>query len=285
MNRVVTALRPYLGLIILGVISAAAIGVAFGPIFKKWVYQYTNELGYYSHGPLVPFLTAYMVYMRRDHLKALPVKPARSGLWLLVPGLIAGMLAHLSYSTGWVIPSLFLLIYGAVAFVLGWQWARAIWFPIAFLGFMMPLPAAIIDDVSRPIQAMSANLADQILKVLQYETYRNGVEIHIPGGYDLLVGSACSGFRTIISLGTFSCFFAYYTGIALWAQTLLVVMAVPLGLLVNAIRIAAVGVAGTVWGDAWGERVHDWGGYVVIVLPLLVLFGLASLLGWNRRES
>ncbi len=285
MNRSITALRPYLGLIILGGISAAAIGVAFGPIFSKWVYQYTNELGYYSHGPLVPFLTAYMIYMRRDHLKTLPLDPAKSGLWLLVPGLLIGVLAHKSYSTGLAIPSLFLLMYGAVAFVCGWRWVRAIWFPIAFLGFMMPLPSAVIDDVSRPIQGMSANLADQILKLLQYETYRNGVEIHIPGGYDLLVGSACSGFRTIISLGTFSSFFAYYTGIALWAQTLLVVLSVPLGLIVNAIRIAAVGVAGTVWGDTWGERVHDWGGYVVIVLPLLVLFGLASLLGWNRRES
>lgn len=259
-----------------------ALVVAYYPVFDYWQYHWFRSDGYYSHGILVPFLALYMVWMRREELRQTAISPSTGGLALVVLALAMRVLGHLTQSSTISSLSFLVLTYGVIAFLLGWRFVRIVWFPVLFLGFMMPLPSTVFDEISQPAQEWSTIIANVLLKTIGYETQRVGNVIYIPGGFDLDVGVPCSGFKMLVSMATFAFFFAYYIRVELWRQIALIVLALPLALVINGLRIALIGVVGTKFGEEAGYAFHDWSGYLVLVVAFAVLFQLGRWLGWQR---
>lgn len=266
----------------LGVGLAIAIFVAYYSMFVDWKGKWFEWTGYYSHGVLVPFLAAYMVWMRREELRREAPAPSGHGFWLIVPALLLRILGHIAPSTTLSSISFLMLLYGITAALLGWNYVRILWFPLLFLLFMVPLPGVLFDEISQPAQAWSTSVADAILKTIGYETRRVGNFIYIPGGFDLDVGVPCSGFKMLVSMATFAAFFAYYIGTSIWRQVVLVITALPLAIFINGLRIALIGVVGTKFGEEAGYSFHDWSGYLVLVVAFAALFQIGRLLGWRR---
>ncbi len=266
----------------IGAAVLIAVSAAYYRVFDYWQYYWFRPDGYYSHGVLVPFLALYMVWMRREEIRQTPLNPSLWGLPLVAVALGLRLLGHLTQSSTIASLSFLLLLYGAVAMLAGWKHVRLVWFPILFLGFMMPLPATIFDEISQPAQEWSTIIANGLLKTIGYETRRIGNIILIPGGFDLDVGVPCSGFKMLVSMATFAFFFAYYIGVSLWRQALLVILALPLALVINGLRIALIGIVGTKYGEQAGYTFHDWSGYLVLVVAFAVLFQLGRWLGWQR---
>jgi len=263
-------------------LTLAAICVAYLNVFAYWKYYWFLRDGYYSHGVLVPFLALYMVWMRREEIRQTAIRPSMWGIPVVALALALRVLGHLTQSSTIASISFIILVYGIVGLLAGWRHARLVWFPILFLGFMMPVPATIFDEISQPAQEWSTIIANGILKTIGYETRRIGNVILIPGGFDLDVGVPCSGFKMLVSMATFAFFFAYYIGVALWRQALLVLLALPLALVINGLRIALIGIVGTKYGEQAGYTFHDWSGYLVLVVAFAVLFQLGRWLGWQR---
>jgi len=266
----------------LGIGLAIAIFVAYYSMFVDWKGKWFEWTGYYSHGVLVPFLAAYMVWMRREELRKEVPAPSGHGFWLIVPALLLRILGHIAPSTTLSSISFLMLLYGMTAALLGWNYVRILWFPLLFLLFMMPLPGVLFDEISQPAQAWSTGVADAILRTIGYETRRVGNFIYIPGGFDLDVGVPCSGFKMLVSMATFAAFFAYYIGTSLWRQVVLVMTALPLAIFINGLRIALIGIVGTKFGEEAGYNFHDWSGYLVLVVAFAALFQVGRLLGWRR---
>ncbi len=266
----------------LGIGLAITVFVAYYSMFVDWKGKWFEWTGYYSHGVLVPFLAAYMVWMRREELRRESPAPSGHGFWLIVPALLLRILGHLAPSTTLSSVSFLMLLYGMTAALLGWNYVRILWFPLLFLLFMMPLPGVLFDEISQPAQAWSTSVADAILKTIGYETRRVGNFIYIPGGFDLDVGVPCSGFKMLISMATFAAFFAYYIGTSIWRQVVLVITALPLAIFINGLRIALIGIVGTKFGEEAGYNFHDWSGYLVLVVAFAALFQVGRLLGWRR---
>lgn len=259
-----------------------ALVVTYHPIFYYWQYHWFRSDGYYSHGILVPFLALYMVWMRREEIRQAELRPSSGGLAVVLTALALRVLGHLTQSSTISSLSFLILMYGTVASLLGWSMVRLVWFPILFLGFMMPLPSTVFDEISQPAQEWSTIIANVMLKTIGYETHRVGNVIYIPGGFDLDVGVPCSGFKMLVSMATFAFFFAYYIRVELWRQVLLVILALPLALMINGLRIALIGIVGTKFGEEAGYAFHDWSGYMVLVVAFAVLFQLGRWLGWQR---
>ncbi|MGC8782989.1 MAG: exosortase/archaeosortase family protein [Armatimonadota bacterium] len=266
----------------LGIGLAIAVFVAYYSMFVDWKGKWFEWTGYYSHGVLVPFLAAYMVWMRREELRRESPAPSVHGFWLIVPALLLRILGHIAPSTTLSSFSFLMLLYGMTAALLGWNYVRILWFPLLFLLFMMPLPGVLFDEISQPAQAWSTSVANAILKTIGYETRRVGNFIYIPGGFDLDVGVPCSGFKMLISMATFAAFFAYYIGTSIWRQVVLVITALPLAIFINGLRIALIGIVGTKFGEEAGYNFHDWSGYLVLVVAFATLFQVGRLLGWRR---
>lgn len=121
-------LKNQKNLIIWVVFLAVAAGVVYWPIVVPMVRQWAADDNY-SHGFLVPFIAGYLVYMRRDDLLEAEVKPAESGMGLILFGLAMLLFGWLGTEYFTMRASLVVIIAGSVLYILGWK----------ILGFSLPL--------------------------------------------------------------------------------------------------------------------------------------------------
>src|SRR5260370_691536 len=163
----------------------------------------------------------------------------------LVLGLvILGML-------GWVLFTarifLLIMISGIIVFLAGWRVLRSIAFPIAYLFFMIPLPALVYYQLTFPLQLLASRLGARGLVMLCVHTMREGNLLILPNA-TLGVFEACSGVRSLLSLLAAVVAFGYLAERRRWIRCLLVVLTIPIAILSNGLRLIATGVLSFVFG-------------------------------------
>lgn len=245
--------------------------VCFAP-YLQWMWRIWMKSEYYSHGPLIPLLSAYLVYTRRRQFAAAPV--GRYHLWG-VP-VILGCLAVHGLATYWDVnfPQGFALIGvlgGLVLLLWGWERAKILAFPILFLCFMVPVDRLLVTKFSNPLQLGSARVAAAVPAALGVPVKIYGTTIVIPD-YTFEVAQACSGLKSVIAMSALAALFAYLVAAPMYKRLLLFVSGVPVALLANAGRISLTLLLGKSFGPEAAEGFfHSVSGVVVF------LFGLAGL--------
>ena len=76
-------------------------------------------------------------------------------------------------------------------------------------------------------------------------------------------------------------FFMLIAHLRWWANLTLAVLAVPISIAVNGLRVAMIGMVGNTWGQDAGQRFHDTSGYIGLVICFAILYGLTKKLGWK----
>ena len=272
---------PYLPLVLAAVLLAALAW----PLLLFWKQEFTQPDSYYAHAPIIPLMVALMFWHRREALRAAPKAPSLWGVIALVP-LLVGFVIAVKTEMQAVQSQLFLLILVAsVWLTLGARFVRAAAFPFAFLWLMPPLPGPVLNDATVRFQMISTILADNLLHLMTLSTYLQGNVITLDH-FTLFVDVACSGFKLLLALLTFSAAFAYLADGTPVKRGLLFLFSLPLSLLINGIRIALIGVVGEVFGGPAANVFHDWSGAITIALGFVALFTLAkgfrcrTLAGW-----
>jgi exosortase len=260
-----------------GGLLAALIGVLYRSVLPGWLSDLWVDPNY-SHGLLVPFVSAWLVYERRAQLAALVPKPA-AGAITLVAAAIVLMAAGLSAAEFFVTrASLLVLLAGVVAFVLGWAYLRVLALPLAFLLFMVPLPALVFNAIAFPLQLLASQLAITGLEAVGVPALREGNVIVLPHG-SLEVAEACSGLRSLVSLGATSVLFAVVSLRRLVFQLVLVASSIAIAVLTNGARVTGTGVLAYHYGPGIAEGFfHEFSGWVVFAAALCCLAGEAALL-------
>lgn len=269
---------------ILPAIVVALMLWLYVPVFRSWYGQWFKDESYYSHGILVPFISAFVVWLKRSRLAEIEVKPCALGYVLVVASLIVNILMVWAGATnpqGLVFP---ILVTGLVLVLLGKQMTLELWFPLAYLFFMCVLPGDILTKLSFRIQLLSTEGGTLILKALTFDAVRNGTAITLPN-IDVLVGAPCSGFRLLISLFAFSSLFAYLKEGPLWGRLTLVAVTLPLSIIVNSIRIALIAIVGEYFGYEVMHAFHDYSGYLVLVLAFIFLWFFAKVVKCPKFNS
>ena len=264
-------------------ISALVVGLyapVLGPLVRDW-WEDPN----YGHGFLVPLFAAYVLWQERDRWSILPARPANSGLAIMVFAillLIAGFLgAELFISR----TSLLVMLAGLVTFLCGWKILRTIWFPLAFLVLMIPLPVLIYNQITFPLQFLSSQLAATGIDALHIPVLREGNLLILPN-YTLEVVEACSGIRSLMTLLTLAICYGYLTERRTWARITLVVLAVPIAVASNGIRIIGTGILTYFYGPGAAEGFfHAFSGWVIFVAALVLLLGTHWVLRKIRPEA
>jgi exosortase len=113
--------------------------------------------------------------------------------------------------------------------------------------------------------------------------------IHLPGIDRLWVADACSGIRSLISLGSLA-ILAILVWQRHWSLRLAVLVAsVPIAVFVNGLRIWLTGLLSVQYGpEAAQGFFHFFEGFVLFAVAALLLLGWAALLAWifpARRAS
>jgi exosortase D (VPLPA-CTERM-specific) len=241
----------------------------------------------YSHGWLIPAVTLFVLWSRREVLLA----SRQAGSWLGVP-VVALALALLIFSEMAFVQRgpficLVILLFGLTLATLGRRSAWLAALPIAFLLFAFPLPGSLAVPLSTTLQLISSKLGAAILDLLGISVFLDGNIIDL-GVYKLQVAEACSGLRYLFPLASFGFLCAWMFNGRLWARALILLSTIPITILTNSGRIALTGVFIEYGSIELAEGfMHLFEGWVIFIVALAILFAemwlLLRLTGAGRR--
>lgn len=255
----------------------AALLVIYLPALIDLVENWYTDANY-SHGFLIPVVSGYLLYKKREMLAANVGRVDPAGLWLVILGLGMFIVANGAAEYFTLRFSLVVTLFGLVYFLFGPKMIRCCWFELAFLVFMIPIPYVIYYAATFPMQLMASKITVAILNVLGAGAVRQGNVIHL-GGISLEVAEACSGIRSLVSLAALGAIYAYMSLKYGGARTLLFVATAPVAILANVARVfvsAVLAYAASV--DVTIEPVHSIMGLIVFVVAFIMLALIAGLL-------
>ena len=269
---------------VLGLAIAALLVGLYWAVLRDLARQWWSDPDY-GHGFLVPLFSALLLWRERDRLRALTPRGASAGLALLMLGAGALLVGDIAAENFLMRTSLIIILGGLVLFHLGPEVLRVVAFPLAFLFFMVPLPAILLYTITFPLQNLAATQAARALDLLGIPVLLDGNVIHL-SQISLGVTEACSGIRSLISLVAGAAAWAWLMLPGGWVAVVFVASAVPITILANAGRVVATGLIGQWFGvDYAAGFFHDLAGWVVYLFALACLAGVHTLLGLLGARS
>ena len=266
-------------------LALLAVVIAFywgsiGHLVKMWIGQED-----YQHGFFVLPFALFLLWYRREMI--VPFSDRGSwwgfgflGFWLLM----RLVTVYFNYGS---LPEMSIIPFcaGLALFVGGWQGLRWAWPAIVFLVFMIPLPAAAQGMLSQKLQAIATQMSGFVIQTVGIPAMVVGHTVQIKGAPEPLdVAQACSGIRMLMLFFALSVGMAFIVKRPLWEKLLILVSALPIAVISNVARISMTGILGegarACLTDAshMCHVIHDWAGYLMMPLGLLLLWGELVLL-------
>jgi exosortase D (VPLPA-CTERM-specific) len=281
--RPVFRLTPLAWILLAGAMTAAVL-----PIKTGLGQVLGSLLGHpeYSHGIIIPFIAAFLVWQRRDQIERIPFTGSWVGLLLALFG--AGLAVIGKLSTLFTVEhySVIITLYGLVLALTGWRVFRLLCVPLLILIFMVPLPDFLYFNLSVQLQLLSSKIGVWFIRLLGISVYLEGNLIDL-GTYKLQVAEACSGLRYLFPLMTIGFLIAYFFKAAFWKRAVLFLSSIPITILMNSFRVGMIGVMVEHWGVQMAEGfLHEFQGWVMFMAggALMVLeMMLLARIGAGRQ--
>ncbi len=274
-------------------VALLLVGVAFAfhnallEMVFNW-FKYAD----YSHGFLVPFVAAYLLYSRRATLPPLIEWPEPWGLLPLFAGVAlstASATFNIAKEFGQGI-GLILALAGVALLVLGRPGLRWAWPGLVFLIFMVKLPDRIEILFSFKLRQIATDASNFLLQTMGYPSYVSG-----PGGTVITVGEvrlgvewACSGLSMVLTFVAMGAAFALLMSKRpIWDRVFVFAAAIPIAIVSNIIRItvtAMIYIAADNKDNTWkwlGDTiVHDLAGWLMMPLALGFMWLILKIIDW-----
>src|SRR5712691_12727872 len=258
------------------------LGLLYANILPELVSDWWEDANY-SHGFLVPLFSAYLVWQRREVIRATECRPSWWGLGVILAGIASLVLGHVGAEAFLNRSSLIVVLAGLILFHAGWPVLRAVMFPLAFLFFMIPLPAIVFYAVAFPLQGLAAQNAAWTLDHLGVPVLIDGNIIHL-SHLSLGVTEACSGIRSLISLFAGAVAWGYLLLPAGWGVALFIAATVPITILANAVRVVLTGLIGQYIGVEYASGFfHEFAGLAIYVFAFACLLATQRVIRLGER--
>jgi exosortase len=237
----------------------------------------------WSHGPLIPLFSVYLVYLRWEHVRRCPARYAWSGLVVL-----AGGLAMYLWALSGLLPvayarplAMMFSLLGVIVLLHGWPILRYVWLPWMYLFFAIPIPQRMYFAMTNPLRRLAASVASSALSVVpDLDVHRVGsnLEYMYKGATGVIgVADACSGMRSTVTLCALGVAVAFMAERPLWQRLILVVACVPIATFCNMIRVTVTCYLHVFVDPKYATgQYHMMLGLVVIALAFAIFSGL----GW-----
>jgi exosortase len=267
----------------------------------------------YSHGLLIPFVIGYILWLERKRLSEAGTRPAA---WWGAIGVGFSLLLLWAGTAGAELfaqrVSLVVILASVAVYFWGFRLLRLIAVPLSLLILSIPIPQIIFNRIAFPLQLFASRCAVAAMSFFSIPVLRQGniIELMPLGSSEpkrLAVVEACSGIRSLMTLVTLAVVYAYFTkpksdrgngsddemrtrrprsrhkGVAFlktftfWRSLMLVVAAVPIAILTNALRVSGTGILAHYYGTRVADGFfHSFSGWVIYVAAAVLLFAT----GW-----
>ncbi len=251
-------------------ISAAVLIIPFYDGLDRVVRSWFDKEEY-SHGILIPFVAAFLVWQKKDQLAQIDFRGAWSGLALVVIGGSLFLLGELSTIYTVVQYAFLVTLVGLFIAVMGWQGFKTIWLALALLIFMIPLPNFLYNNLSSQLQLISSEIGVWFIRLFDISVYLEGNVIDL-GSMKLQVVEACDGLRYLFPLMTLGVIIAIFYRVHLWKRWFVFLSSIPITVLMNSFRIGAIGLTVEYWGKEMAQGfLHDFEGWAVFMASFAVM--------------
>jgi exosortase len=250
----------------------------------QFLYAYTFPSDW-GHTLLIPFISGWMIWSRRQQLiDAQPFKPSWFGLPLITFGLLFYLLALVG-------PSWFALhhnaralgvaitIFGMAIQLFGWKAMKELWFPLTYLViFFQTYTDRILRTTTETLQDLSAKGGFVMIRMMDIEADISGNVITVfptPSTPAYLnIAEACSGMRMLVAFLALGVAIAW-TGLDSWFQRILmIVLAVPVAVFVNMLRVASLGFLSLFDPELATGEIHEFVGFLWLLPAFMGYMGI-----------
>ncbi len=283
---------------------SAAVLFAYAAVLRKLGSDWWTDENY-SHGLLIPFVIGFILWTNRERFMKTAAQP--SGLWggtavlCALVGLWAGTAGAELYTQRL---SLVLMLAGIVVYFWGFRILQLTLVPLGLLVLAIPIPLIAFNKIAFPLQIFASRCAVWSMRLFGISVLRAGNIIELlPRGSSetrkLEVVEACSGIRSLMTLLTLSVVFAYLThprdpgshvpwwkSYGFWRSTILIVAAIPIAILTNALRVSGTGVLAHYYGTGVADGFfHSFSGWVIYISAALLMFAVGWVMDRFRPKA
>jgi exosortase len=253
--------------------------LAYIPTFIWMWDRWFSRDSYYSHGILIPFVSAYLIWNLKDELQCITPSKSPSGVRIFLLGVTLHLFSavfRVYFTSGF---SLIVMLIGLILHFFGKEILQKILFPVLFLAFMIPLPMVLVANISFKLKVFAAQIAATILNDhLRLPCIQDGSTIRMQHT-QVIVDDVCSGLRSLISLTALGAIFAYWMRGGVVKRSLVFLSTIPIAVITNSMRIVLLSSVSEIWGAQYATGIfHDLSGLVVFGLAFVLLFVVVKLL-------
>jgi len=248
----------------------------FPPLFKDWL-----EFGTFSHGLLVPFISVYLAWQRKDLLRVTPVRSSYGGLLLIVPALFTALIGKAIGDAFFERVAMVLCFGGMVWLLFGWQIVKTLSFPLTYLLLMIPFPYIVVKEVAFQLRILNAAAAAPVLRLLGVPVYRDSYFLHLPD-VTLEVADLCSGISSVFALFALGGAYVFFTPMRPALKFVAVLSTLPFAVLINLFRIVLTAALSYYISLAvLGVLIHELTGTITFFIALTLFILLCEF--FQRR--
>ncbi|MEO0474981.1 MAG: exosortase/archaeosortase family protein, partial [Planctomycetota bacterium] len=232
-----------------------------------------------SHILLVPLVFARIAWVRRGELKGVATGVSLWGPVIAMVGVGFWLVGNIkAIQVFWHFGAI-LTMFGAFVCMNGLAIVRRLWPAFLVLLFLMPLPGTIRHPLALFLQNISAQATEVVIVALGFELVRNG-NLLVINDYPVGIAEACNGMRMVSMLILVVFAFIFSENVRTWVRLALVVMAVPLAIASNIIRLVPTVLGYGFFSPEFADQVHDWLGWGMVIASYFMLMALLVLMRW-----
>jgi len=253
------------------------------------VAKWSEPGGTMSHGWLIPIVSVYLVWRRRQDLINAEKSVSYVGLLLVVLALLLHWIGIKAQQSRLALLSLIMLLWGVPSYAYGRNVGRVLFFPCVYLLFCIPWN--FLEDMTLPLRLFASEASVLLLNGIGIVTMRTGTTIWSPhqGGFVFEVADPCSGLRSLMAIAALTAAYAQVAQNGLIKKWILFLSALPLVLAANIARLLTIViVAETIGNERAIKFAHDYSGYVVFLVAVALMASVNSLLNsgaWRMNKN
>jgi exosortase len=272
-------------LIAVGAVTLVLV-LAYAPNLRNLLTVWEEDPSY-SHGFLVVPIALFILWQQvttPEPTTSAVMVPPWWGWVFLAPVLAARAIAY-EWNSDWLETATILPTIAALTWSFGsWPLLRRIWPAIAYLVFMLPLPQLVNNLLALPLQTIAASSSRFLLQLSGMWVIQDGnvINLSTPHGMEQLdVALACNGLRMLMTMAATVTATIILIPLPKWKRIVLLLSVVPIALVSNMVRIVATGWCYCLITDPTvRHRVHDWSGWLMMPLALLLVLLELGVLSW-----
>lgn len=243
-----------------------------------------NDETDYRHGYLIPPLMVALLAWKFWKQGPGPREFHLPGLWVFLLGVVLFVLAARMGQWRMAAGSLPVVVWGALWHGFGWRTARASALPVFLLWFAIPVPGMV--QATNGLQVLATQFGYWGAKMFGIDVLLSGsmIQSAVADKWDFDIAEGCSGIRSLMAMVLIAAVYVYMIDLPLWRKVVVFAMALPLAILVNAVRITSIILLAEFMDPDFAAGIyHDWASFFIFPMGLLGMLAAHQLLTIDRR--